>query len=38
MDHPDDQSWRMECTGHGYNLLAGGYEFATLIAVHGRTW
>ncbi len=38
MDRPDDGSWRMECTGYGYNLLTGNYEFATLIAVHDETW
>ncbi len=37
-DHLDDGSWRMECTGFGYNLLTGNYEFASLIVVHDDSW
>jgi hypothetical protein len=37
-DHLDDDSWRMECTGFGFNLLTGNYEFASLIVVHDDTW
>jgi hypothetical protein len=38
MEHRTDESWRMECTGYGYNLLTGNYEFASLIAVHDESW
>lgn len=37
-DHLDDESWRMECTGFGFNLLTGNYEFASLIVIHDDTW
>ena len=37
-DHLDDGSWRMECTGFGFNLLTGNYEFASLIVVHDDSW
>ena len=37
-DHLDDGAWRMECTGFGFNLLTGNYEFASLIVVHDDTW
>jgi hypothetical protein len=37
-DHLDDDSWRMECTGFGFNLLTGNYEFASLIVVHDDRW
>jgi hypothetical protein len=37
-DHLDDNSWRMECTGFGFNLLTGNYEFASLIVVHDDSW
>ena len=33
-DHLDDDSWRMECTGFGFNLVTGNYEVASLIVVH----
>jgi hypothetical protein len=38
MEHQDDESWRMECTGFGYNLVTGNYEFASLVAVHDESW
>jgi hypothetical protein len=38
MEHQVDESWRMACTGFGYNLLTGNYEFASLIAVHDESW
>jgi hypothetical protein len=37
-DHLDDDSWRIECTGFGFNLLTGNYEFASLIVVHDDSW
>jgi hypothetical protein len=37
-DRAGDDSWRMDCTGYGYYLLTGDYEFATLIAIHDETW
>ena len=37
-DHLDDDSWRMESTGFGFNLLTGNYEFASLIVIHDDTW
>jgi hypothetical protein len=37
-DHLDDDTWRMECTGFGFNLLTGNYEFASLIVVHDDSW
>lgn len=27
-------AWTMECTGFGFNLLTGNYEFPCLVAVH----
>lgn len=27
-------AWSMECTGFGFNLLTGNYEFPCLVAVH----
>jgi hypothetical protein len=33
-----DNSWRMECTGFGFNLLTGNYEFASLIVVYDESW
>lgn len=37
-DHLDDETWRMECTGFGFNLLTGNYEFASLIAITDPSW
>ena len=36
--HLDDGAWRAECTGFGFNLLTGNYEFASLIVVHDEAW
>jgi hypothetical protein len=30
--------WQMECTGFGFNLVSGNYEFASLIAIHDEEW
>lgn len=38
MEHLDDESWRTECTGFGFNLLTGNYEFASLIVIQDETW
>ena len=38
MDHLDDGAWRAECTGFGFNLLTGNYEFASLVVVHDDAW
>ncbi len=35
-DHPD--SWRLECTGLGLNLVSGNYEFASLIVIDDEDW
>ena len=37
-DHLDDDAWRMECTGFGFNLLTGNYEVASLVVVHDDAW
>ena len=34
--HP--QSWQMECTGFGINMVSGNYEFSCLVAIHDPTW
>jgi len=34
--HPD--SWRIECTGFGINMVTGTYEFSCLVVVHDPTW
>lgn len=36
IDH--DASWRVECTGVGYNLVSGNYEFASLIVIEDERW
>ncbi|MCG5212605.1 hypothetical protein [Streptosporangium sp. KLBMP 9127] len=30
--------WQMECTGYGFNLVSGNYEFASLIVVNDEEW
>lgn len=34
--HPDH--WRMECTGFGFNLVSGNFEFASLLVVDDEEW
>ena len=34
----NQDSWRMECTGLGYNLVNGNYEFASLIVIEDESW
>ncbi|WP_125777971.1 transcriptional regulator [Antribacter gilvus] len=34
--HPD--AWHMECTGFGFNLVNGNYEFADLVVIHDDEW
>jgi hypothetical protein len=31
-------SHRIECTGFGFNLLTGNYEFACLIVIDDEDW
>ncbi|WP_199230633.1 helix-turn-helix transcriptional regulator [Promicromonospora sp. AC04] len=38
MERTDEQVWRMECTGFGYNLLTGNYEFASLVVIDDEEW
>lgn len=35
-EHPG--AWRMECTGFGYNLVNGNYEFADLVLIEDEEW
>jgi hypothetical protein len=30
----NEESWRLECTGFGLNLVSGNFEFASLIVIH----
>jgi hypothetical protein len=30
--------WRMECTGFGFNLVSGNYEFSSLIVIEDEEW
>jgi hypothetical protein len=34
--HPD--SWRIECTGFGINMVTGNYEFSCLVVIDDPTW
>ena len=34
--HPD--SWRMECTGFGINMVTGNYEFSCLVVIEDPAW
>jgi transcriptional regulator with XRE-family HTH domain len=36
LDRPD--SFRVECTGFGFNLVTGNYEFAGLVVVDDEDW
>jgi transcriptional regulator with XRE-family HTH domain len=36
LDRPD--SFRVECTGFGYNLVTGNYEFACLVVIDDEDW
>ncbi|WP_281383865.1 helix-turn-helix domain-containing protein [Promicromonospora sukumoe] len=38
MERADERTWRMECTGFGYNLLTGNYEFASLVVIDDEEW
>lgn len=33
-----DDSWQMECTGVGFNLVNGNYEFADLVLIEDEEW
>ncbi len=35
-DHPD--SWQMECTGFGINMVTGNYEFSCLVVIQDPAW
>jgi hypothetical protein len=36
--HASPETWRMECTAFGVNLVSGNFEFASLIAIHDEGW
>jgi hypothetical protein len=36
LDRPD--SFRVDCTGFGFNLVTGNYEFACLVVVDDEAW
>jgi len=36
LDRPD--SFRVECTGFGFNLVTGNYEFAGLVVIDDEDW
>ncbi|WP_113699069.1 transcriptional regulator [Nonomuraea lactucae] len=36
MERPDQ--WRLECTGFGFNLVSGNFEFASLIVIDNEEW
>lgn len=36
VDNPS--SWRMECTGFGFNLVSGNFECAALIVIEDEAW
>jgi hypothetical protein len=38
IDHTDLGQWRMECTGFGFNLVSGNFEFASLIVIDDEEW
>jgi hypothetical protein len=38
IDHDDRETWRIECTGFGLNLVSGNFEFASLIVIEDETW
>jgi hypothetical protein len=38
IEHSDTEHWRMECTGFGFNLVSGNFEFASLIIVEDEEW
>jgi hypothetical protein len=38
IDHDDPDTWRIECTGFGLNLVSGNFEFAGLIVIEDETW
>ena len=38
IDHTDPGQWRMECTGFGFNLVSGNFEFASLIVIDDEEW
>ncbi|GAB2763959.1 hypothetical protein GCM10027174_45750 [Salinifilum aidingensis] len=33
-EHRESNTWQLECTGLGFNLVSGNYEFASLVVVH----
>lgn len=36
LDNP--QSYRVECTGFGFNMVTSNYEFSSLIMIHDEDW
>ncbi len=37
-DHSSEADWRVECTGFGFNLVSGNFEFASLIVIENEEW
>lgn len=37
-EHEDEDEWRAELTGFGFNLVSGNFEFATLVVVDDEDW
>ena len=33
IDHSGPEHWRIECTGVGFNLVSGNFEFAALVVI-----
>jgi hypothetical protein len=38
IDHSATDIWRTECTGFGFNLVSGNFEFASLVVINDETW
>jgi DNA-binding transcriptional regulator YiaG len=38
IDRADTPTWQMECTGLGFNLVSGTFEFASLVVIHDDEW
>jgi hypothetical protein len=38
VDHSGPEYWRMECTGFGFNLVSGNFEFAALVVIEDEEW
>ena len=38
IEHDRPETWRIECTGFGLNMVSGNFEFACLIVIQDETW